>query len=301
LSHRDLEGQISSIGRRVAIDVRFRGVSAAGFTAAAGDSTRLASFLAVAWIALASLSPPVRAEPGSTASTVDLKLVIAVDVSSSIGGDEQRLQREGYVSALRSSDVMQVIKSGRRGRIAIAYIEWARPGYQRVVVPWTIIHSAAEAGAIADEIERQLSVPEGGTSISAALLSAGKLLRTSGLGSDREIVDISGDGPNNSGPPIEQARDDLIARGVTINGLAISLLHGPPDMIDSFPLDYIVSYYKRCVIGGFGAFVLAVGDRADFERAIRLKFVKEIAELPKRELTGYQAQYRIANCEERGR
>jgi hypothetical protein len=300
MSHRDFERQISGMFR-ASIEVRFCGVPAGSFAAAEAGGTRLASSLTVALIALASLSLPTRAERLSTPKTVDLKLVVAVDVSSSMSGEELRLQAQGYVSALRSSDVMQAIKSGRRGRIAIAYIEWARPEYQRVVVPWTIIDSAAEAGAIADEIERHSSVPEGGTSISSALLSAGKLLRTSALESDREIVDISGDGPNNSGPRLLQARDDLVARGVTINGLAISLLDGRPDMIDSFPLDYVVSYYKRCVIGGFGAFVLAVGDRTDFERAIRLKLVSEIAELPeRRQLAGCQVQYRVAYCEARG-
>ena len=112
-------------------------------------------------------------------------------------------------------------------------------------------------------------------------MSAARLLLNSGLESDRQVVDVSGDGPNNAGPSVERARDALIARGVTINGLAISIRDGQPsDMIQSFPLDYVVSYYRHCVIGGPHAFVLAVGDMGDFELAVRKKFVAEIAGPP---------------------
>ena len=126
----------------------------------------------------------------------------------------------------------------------------------------------------------QTTILQGGTSISAALSFAGKLLRTSGLQSDRQIIDVSGDGPNNSGPPITPIRDSLVAHGTTINGWAISLSHHQqPNMIESFDLPYLKSYYEHCVIGGLGAFVLSVGDPADFEKAIRRKFVNEIAGL----------------------
>jgi Protein of unknown function (DUF1194) len=229
-------------------------------------------------LALALSSPAWAASKES----VDLELVIAVDVSSSMSQEEQRVQREGYASALRSPDVLQVIKSGRRGRIAVAYFEWARLEYQRVVVPWTVIDGPADAAAIAAAVDGQPTIPQGGTSISSALLFAGKLLLTSGLGSDRQVVDVSGDGPNNSGPRVESARDALIARGVTINGLVISLPDGAPDMIQSFDLDYLESYYGRCVIGGPGAFMLSVGDLTDFEKAIRRKFLAEIASPPVR-------------------
>jgi hypothetical protein len=140
-----------------------------------------------------------------------------------------------------------------------------------------VIEVPADATAFAEAIAAQSSLSQGGTSISTGLLAAGRLLRTGVLKSDRQVIDVSGDGPNNDGPDIEQTRDALIARGVTINGLAISLPHNAPNMIESFDLDYIVSYYRRCVIGGAGAFVLAVGELADFERAIRRKLVDEIA------------------------
>jgi hypothetical protein len=228
-----------------------------------------------------ALSSPTWAASEESAGTVDLELVIAVDVSSSMSQKEQRVQREGYVCALRSPDVLRVIKSGRRGRIAIAYFEWARPEYHRVLVPWTIIDDPADAASIADAIDGQPAISQRGTSISVGLQFAGRLLQTSGLMSDRQVVDVSGDGPNNAGPRVEPARDALIARGVTINGLAISLPGGPSD-IQTFALPYLESYYRHCVIGGPGAFVLSVGDLGDFEKAIRRKFMAEIAGPPAR-------------------
>ena len=178
-----------------------------------------------------ALSSPTWAASEKSAGAVDLELVIAVDVSSSMSQEEQHVQREGYVGALRIPDVLRVIKSGRRGRIAIAYFEWARPEYQRVLVPWTVIDGPADAAAIADAIDGQPAIPQGGTAISVGLRFAGRLLQTSGLVSDRRVVDVSGDGPNNAGPRVAPARDALIARGVTINGLVISLPAGPLDAV----------------------------------------------------------------------
>jgi len=225
-----------------------------------------------------ALVPPAWVVRKEATTRVDLELVIAVDVSTSMSDQEQRMQREGYVDALLSPEVMRAIKSGRRGKIALAYMEWARPEYQRVIVPWTVIEDPTDAAGAAKLIRGQPMLPQGGTSISTALLSAARLLLNNGLESDRQVLDVSGDGPNNAGPPVERARDALIARGVTINGLAISIPDGQPsDMIQSFPLDYVVSYYKHCVIGGPHAFVLAVGDMGDLEMAVRKKFVAEIA------------------------
>jgi hypothetical protein len=235
----------------------------------------------MAGVGFLALVPPAWAVRYDATAPVDLALVIAVDVSTSINDQEQRVQREGYISALLSPEVMRAIKSGRRGKIALTYLEWARPEYQRVLVPWTVIETPADASAAAKLIRAQPTLPEGGTSISAAQLAAARLLRDSGLRSDRQVVDVSGDGPNNAGPPVERSRAALIARGVTINGLVISISGGQPsDMIESFPLGYLVSYYKHCVIGGPNAFVIAVGDTRDFERAVRKKFVAEIAGPP---------------------
>jgi hypothetical protein len=235
----------------------------------------------VAGVGFLALVPPAWVARKEATAPVDLELVIAVDVSTSMSDQEQRMQREGCVDALLSPEVMRAIKSGRRGKIALAYMEWARPEYQQVIVPWTVIEDPADAAGAAKLIRGQPMLPQGGTSISTALLSAARLLLNNGLESDRQVLDVSGDGPNNAGPPVERARDALIARGVTINGLAISIPDGQPsDMIQSVPLDYVVSYYKHCVIGGPHAFVLAVGDMGDFEMAVRKKFVAEIAGPP---------------------
>jgi hypothetical protein len=146
-----------------------------------------------------------------------------------------------------------------------------------------VIGSAQDAAAFADAIEALPTASEGGTSISAALLFALTLLESSGLRSDRQTIDVSGDGPNNAGPPINPVRDALIARGFTINGLAISLpAYDEPGRFDTFGPHYVESYYEGCVIGGPGAFVIAVDDIADFRQAIRRKLLNEIAGAPAR-------------------
>jgi hypothetical protein len=252
--------------------------------------TCLIALVSVATV-IASLS--ARADPKDTPSTVDLELVLAVDVSGSMNQDEQRVQREGYVHALRNPDVLRAIRSGTYGRIAIAYVEWASPDDQRVLLPLTVIKGPDEAAAFADLLEAQPILAGGGTSISSGLLSAGRLLQTSSLHSDRQIIDVSGDGPNNAGPPVAQVRDAMVARSATINGLAISKFrHDVPDMPNSFGEGSVGWYYEGCVIGGPGAFVIAVSDLADFEKAIRRKLVLEIAGLPSRlQLAAYDAHF----------
>jgi Protein of unknown function (DUF1194) len=254
---------------------RHRSVTPAGAGATDKEPSLRPPFFNLAALLLVSLSALAEHDE----QLVDLDLVIAVDVSLSMNYEEKRVQREGYASALRNPEVMRAIKSGARGRIAIVYMEWAGPGYQRVLAPWTVIADPAGAGTVADAIEEELSFPQAGTSISDALLFAGELLRINKFRSDRQTIDISGDGPNNSGPPVGPIRGALINRGVTINGLAISL-PGDEYMTESFDLDFIRAYYASCVIGGPGSFVLSVSNLADFEKAIRLKLVSEIAEAP---------------------
>ena len=148
-------------------------------------------------------------------------------------------------------------------------------------MPWTVIETPADASGAAKLIRGQPTLSQGGTSISAALLAAAMLLGDSGLQSDHQVVDVSGDGPNNAGPPVERSRDALVARGVTINGLVVSTPpEGQPSDMIRFPLDYLISYYKHCVIGGPNAFVITVGDMREFEMAVRKKFVAEIAGPP---------------------
>jgi hypothetical protein len=187
---------------------------------------------------------------------------------------EQRLQREGYVSALRDPEVLLSIETGPRGRIAIAYLEWAGRDDQRLVMPWTVLDEPQDAAAFADALSDRPFESGRGTSISGALLAAGKLL-AEGPSAAREVIDVSGDGPNHAGLALQPVHDMLVARDVTINGLAISL-HAP-DTVDSFGPHYVDLYYESCVIGGPGAFIVSVDDPREFARAIRKKLVNEIA------------------------
>ncbi|UCI10747.1 DUF1194 domain-containing protein [Mesorhizobium sp. B1-1-8] len=205
---------------------------------------------------------------------MDLELVLSVDVSSSMSEAEQRLQRQGYVEALQDAKVWQSIKSGRRGRIGITNVEWAGPDHQIVRMPWAILEQPEDAVAFSEALRAQPIVRGRGTSISGALLVAGKLLEDGPAG-DRQVIDVSGDGPNNAGLPLQPVHDTLIADGVTINGLVISL-HAH-DTLDSFGPGFVEFYYESCVIGGSGTFTVTVASTADFANAIRRKLVNEIA------------------------
>jgi Protein of unknown function (DUF1194) len=252
----------------------------------------------VAAIALAVLWSPAAGELVG----VDLQLVIAIDVSASMDESRRRVQREGYARAIRSAEVLAAIKSGPHGRIAIACFRWASPDYQRVIVPWTIVETPADADAVARAIEREPLAAEGGTSISAALLFSERLLHAAGVRADRKIIDVSGDGPNNSGPLLSPARHSVLASGVTINGLAIAPLRKEERTFGPFAPTTIRSYYQDCVIGGAGAFVIAVDEVDDFEPAIRTKLTTEIAEMhPLTQRVAYVSKHPLAvDCEARG-
>jgi hypothetical protein len=206
---------------------------------------------------------------------VDLELVLAVDVSLSMDLDEQRLQRDGYVAAFRDPEVHKAITSGAFGRIAVTYVEWAGPPTQQVVVPWTVIDGPQAALALADRLESTPISRARMTSISSALDFAGGLFDTSGMKGIRRVVDVSGDGPNNSGRPILPARDELVAKGIVINGLPI-MLKMPSGFFDIADLD---RYYTDCVIGGTGAFMIPIKDRREFQTATRRKLLLEISSL----------------------
>jgi hypothetical protein len=207
---------------------------------------------------------------------VDVELVIAVDVSLSMDTDEQRLQRDGYVSAFRDPELHRAISAGAYRRIAVAYIEWAGPSSQNVVVPWTLIDSPAAALAFADRLAVLPISRLRLTSIGAALHFARTLLAQSGFAGARRVVDVSGDGPNNSGPPAPTGRDALLADGVVVNGLPIMLKTASPSFFDLTDLD---RYYAACVIGGAGSFMVPVKDAADLKSAIRRKLLLEISGL----------------------
>jgi hypothetical protein len=208
-------------------------------------------------------------------TVVDLELVLAVDVSLSMDMEEQRLQRDGYVQALRDPEVQKAVAAGPNGRIAVTYMEWAGPPSQAVIVPWTIIDSPAAAQAFADKLEAAPITRARMTSISAALTFSKSLLAGSGARGIRRVVDVSGDGPNNSGFPVTGIRDELINDGIVINGLPIVLKRS--NSWSMFDLEHLDRYYTDCVIGGTGAFMIPIRDPSEFRTATRRKLLLEIS------------------------
>jgi hypothetical protein len=205
---------------------------------------------------------------------VDTALVLAVDVSYSMDPEEQELQREGYMQAITSREFMQALKGGMNGRIAITYFEWANAGDQRVIVPWRMIDGPEAADAVAAEIGRAGYRRASRTSISGALMFAQPLFESSGYKAIRRVIDVSGDGANNHGPLVTLVRDEVVAKGITINGLPIMLKRPNSMTMDIGRLDV---YFEDCVIGGPGAFVIPIKQREKFTEAIRTKLVLEIA------------------------
>ncbi|MBV9261558.1 MAG: DUF1194 domain-containing protein [Pseudolabrys sp.] len=214
------------------------------------------------------------ADKSPSAIPVDVELVIAVDVSYSMDPDEQALQREGYVLALTSREFTRALREGTHGKIAVTYFEWAGPSDQKILMPWRLIEGAESADAVAAEIASAPYRRASRTSISGALTFAKPLFETSGYRGLRRVIDVSGDGANNSGLPIVPVRNDIVASGITINGLPIMLKRPNPGTMDIEDLDI---YYEDCVIGGPGAFVIPIREREKFIEATRQKLIQEIA------------------------
>ncbi len=215
--------------------------------------------------------------PGARAGTeVDVALVLAVDVSRSMDPDEQELQRQGFMEAFRSPQVHDAIRNGMVGRIIVTYMEWSGVEYQNVIVPWTIVDGAEGALKFAEGLSNTPIGRIRRTSISGAIDFGVKLLEQTGVEPIRRVIDISGDGPNSSGRGVVAARDEAVAKGITINGLPI-MLKRPSGFGDMEHLDL---YYKTCVTGGEGSFIVPVRERQHFADAIRTKIIREIAALP---------------------
>ena len=208
---------------------------------------------------------------------VDLELVLAVDVSGSIDAEEARQQREGYVAAIADRAVIEAIGANFHRRIAVAYLEWASGDYQHVVVDWSLIEDAASAQAFAARLAASPRRSARWTSISAAIDAAVPLFDGNGYAGERRVIDVSGDGPNNRGRPVRDARDGAVAQGIVINGLPI--LNDRPQPFDlPTPMAMALDrYYADHVIGGPGSFVLPAKDFTDFRNAILSKLIREIA------------------------
>ena len=241
-----------------------------------GFYSAIASIVTAAGLALAaSAAPSLRiADKSPSAVPVDVELVIAVDVSFSMDPEEQALQREGYVQALTSREFMRALREGANGKIAITYFEWAGEFDQKIVMPWRLIEGPESADSVAAEIAAAPYRRASRTSISGGLTFAKPLFDHSGYRGLRRVIDVSGDGANNSGPLVVPTRDDVLAAGITINGLPIMLKRPLRGTMDIENLDV---YYEDCVIGGPGAFVVPIHERKQFIEATRTKLVLEIS------------------------
>jgi hypothetical protein len=208
------------------------------------------------------------------AATVDVELILAVDVSYSMDMDELAIQREGYAQAIVSKEFLQALKTGPNGKVAVTYFEWAASSDQKIIIPWRVIDGPETADAVAAEILKTPIRRASRTSISGAIYFAMPLFDESPYKGLRRVIDISGDGPNNNGAPVIGARDEALSKGIVINGLPIMVKEPSYSTMDIDNLDY---YYEDCVIGGPGSFVVSIKDREKFKEAIRTKLLLEVA------------------------
>ena len=236
----------------------------------------LSRFLEGCLVAIAVLASVSVAKAQGGGTKVDVELVLGVDVSWSMDHDEQLIQRDGYSAAFRSKDVIDAILDGGYGRIAVTYVEWAGSTSQETVVPWTLIDSAAAAQKFSNALKVQEPLQLRRTSISGAIDYAGARFRNNGYAGLRRVVDISGDGPNNDGRPVDEARDEAVASGITINGLP--LMTNATDTYGGFSVQDLDTYYTDCVIGGGQSFVIPVTSWEEFPVALRRKLVLELAD-----------------------
>jgi hypothetical protein len=220
-------------------------------------------------VALGLLTAPALAE------SVDLELVFAADGSGSIDDAELRLQREGWADALTSPDVLTGIKDGPVGAIAVAFMEWGGPNSQVLIVDWHIIRDEASARIFASKLTSAPRGAYGYNSISNAIDFSVRLVETNVHEGTRKVIDVSGDGPNMNGRSLEQARADALAKGFTINALAIRRPgSGRPGGPGGMSLE---EYYGQSVIGGPGSFVEIADEMRPFAVAARRKLLTEIA------------------------
>lgn len=224
---------------------------------------------------------PAASGPARAADTaVDLELVLAVDVSGSIDPEEALLQRQGYLAALTSPEVIAAITGGPHGRVALTYVEWAGITWlgvdqNRVVAGWHLVDGEESARVFAQKIAAADFIGGRRTSISGVIQYVMPMFEDNAFIGTRQVIDISGDGPNNNGAPVLRAREEALMAGIGINGLAI--LNDGPGPLGYPVLEDLDIYYEECVIAGPGAFVLVAEGLVDFARAIRRKLVLEIA------------------------
>ena len=232
-----------------------------------------------ATVVLAMSVPSVRA-----GEQVDLLLVLAADVSYSVNEQEFELQREGHAKAITNPHVINAIQSGAIGRIAICFIEWSGEIFQTVVTSWTLIRDAQDARRFADTIIEAPRLFAENTSISTAIRFATAQIERAPFRSERRVIDLSGDGVNNAGGSVASARDEAVAKGITINGLAVlndDLKEHTKEMKEhTNPPGGLEDYYRRNVIGGAKSFVIVAENFDAFGSALVRKLSTEIASAP---------------------
>lgn len=230
---------------------------------------RVARWL-VACAAFLSVTGALRADE----QAVDVELVLAVDVSLSMMHEELEIQRAGYAAALSDPAVIDAMLGGLHGQVAITFVEWSGDGQHRIVVPWHLIASAEDARTVAEGIRSERPQGWRRTSISGAIGYSASLFEDNGFRSLKRIIDISGDGPNNDGGPVIAARDAAVERGIVINGLPLLTRMG---FMSAFEIGDLDEYYRHCVIGGPGAFVMPVTAWEHFPETVRRKLVLELS------------------------
>ena len=230
----------------------------------------------VAGLAAPNPKAPVVAQSADKpeAPSVDVELILAVDVSYSMDMDELAIQREGYAQAIVSKEFLQALKSLPNGKVAITYFEWAASSDQKIIIPWRVIDGPETADAVSNEIMKTPIRRASRTSISGAIYFAMPLFDKNPYHGLRRVIDISGDGPNNNGAPVAGAREEALSKGIVINGLPIMVKEPSYSTMDIDNLDW---YYEDCVIGGPGSFVVSIKDREKFKEAIRTKLLLEVA------------------------
>ncbi len=216
--------------------------------------------------------------PARTEGEVDLLLVLAADISRSLDHKKFTLQREGYAAALTSQRVLKAIESGPHGRIAICFVEWSGPMAQAVVVDWTIVAGAKDAENLAARILAAPRLFMDRTAIGHAIDFSVRQIESAPFRGTRLVIDVSGDGTSNAGRSVLQSRDEALAKGITINGLAIlSEFPLPTNPWHTHPPGGLLAWYENNVIGGPGAFAIAAEGFEAFGASIASKLIKEIA------------------------
>ena len=223
----------------------------------------------------------VFAAGGVRAERVDVALVLAADVSRSVDEEEFRLQRDGIATALTDPKVLNAIRSGLHGAVAICFVEWSGVGQQLVVADWVVVHDLASAQQIAAIVRSAPRSYFGSTAIGSAIDFSMRQLARAKVEADRRVIDVSGDGTNVSGPPVTSARDAAVEADITVNGLAIlSAFPNPFNPDHTHPPGGLDEYFRRNVTGGVGSFVTVVEGFQTFAEAMINKLIREIAAVP---------------------